>query len=93
MSDALPVHNSEEARERRHWRAFWDTIPGWVKNTFLAITAAAGTWGTVQMTKTDPETSRLEERMLKQEVKMENVEKTLDKVDGKLDRLLARRDR
>lgn len=98
-SEALPATTSaaEDARDRRHWKMFWETVPGWLKHTVTALGTAATLYaGGLAVTKDKPEVaapSRLEDRMLKQEIKMENVEKTLDKMDGKLDRLLGRRDR
>lgn len=92
---------SEEARDRKHWRAFWDEIPAWLKTAVIALLAAGGGVSTGFIGNNDKPAAgllenrltRLEERLLKVEINLDGVIKTTDKMDSKLDRLILRRDR
>ncbi len=100
MSDGLLPRQdrsefSEESKEHRKWRVFWQEIPGWLKTTIIGLCGAtAGIGGfTGMLPKSEVAETKIEERLIKQETKMEGIEKQIDRMDGKLDRLLSRRER
>ena len=104
MSDILPRQDrsefSEESKEHRKWRVFWQEIPGWLKAALIGLCGAtAGIGGFNGLAHGDAQAesfkneTKIEERLIKQETKMEGIEKQIDKMDGKLDRLLSRRER
>ena len=86
---------SEESKEHRKWRVFWAELPSWLKVAIVSLCGAtAGIGGfNGMLSKSDGTDKKIEERLIKQETKMESIEKQIDKMDGKLDRLLSRRER
>lgn len=88
-SESLPStgNGTEEARERRHWRAFWDSVPGWAKASIMALAGlsigGASATGIIGGEKND---SKLSDRVLVVETKLDGMGKQLDRIEGKLDR-------
>jgi hypothetical protein len=45
----------DEAKERRHWRAFWDEFPGWLRTAVvIALSGSASAIGMKQFGDKDP---------------------------------------
>ncbi len=80
--------------ERRHWRAFWDELPGWVKMCIMAGCGVAGTTGVFGLTApAKPEQpaayaeQAMERRMIVVETKFDSLKDQLDRMENKLDRM------
>jgi hypothetical protein len=87
----MTTRGRTEIGDRRHWRAFWDEIPGWLKAAVIGICGL--TAGGAGATGLIGGSGKLDERVSKLEVQVDLLVKQLDKMDSKLDRLLIRRDR
>lgn len=74
---------NEEA-ERRHWRAFWDEVPGWAKTAIIAL----GAWAaSAQIAGSSSPSKDLEPRIRELELGKVKLETSLDAMRTQLDRI------
>lgn len=80
----------KEEAERRHWRAFWDEVPGWAKTAIIALGAAAGSSYISASPKDLPaQVQQLQLDRVKIETQLDSMQKQLDRMERLLERRLG----
>lgn len=84
----VPVRKEEA--ERRHWRAFWDEVPGWAKTAIVALGAAAGSSYISASPKDLPaQVQAIEMKNVRIETQLDSMQKQLDRMERLLERRLG----
>jgi hypothetical protein len=75
---------------RRHWRAFWDEVPGWAKAALIglgtfSVGGYAGGYGKT-LEPLEAKIRDLELSKVRMETTLETMSRQLDRIERKLDR-------